>query len=142
MLIDQKYTIHKALPDVWRMVSDFEQYPRWQPGVRLARVTPNDPIRTGSMLYIEQQGLLGTTFINADLIDFQRSKIIDMKGVYGRFRFRRTIELSSAGRETTVRDRIEMNPGCLYSWYTPLLRAQLSGQMQRDWNTLKKQLEA
>lgn len=141
MLIEQKVTVRRALPDVWRMISDFEDYPRWQPHTRLAKVTPNDPIRQGSMLYIEKSDPLGVTFINADLIEFQRSKMIDMKGVYGRFRFRRTMEFSTSGMETLVRDRIEMNPGCLYFWYTPILRSMLTSQMQREWDAVKKTLE-
>jgi uncharacterized membrane protein len=141
MLIEHKVTVRRAVPEVWRMISDFEDYPRWQPHTRLVKVTPNDPIRQGSMLYLEKSDPFGLTFINADLIEYQRNKMIDMKGVYGRFRFRRTIELNLSGMETLVRDRIEVNPGCLYFWYTPLLRALLNGQMQREWDAVKKALE-
>ena len=141
MLVEQKVTVRRALPEVWRMVSNFEEYPRWQSHTRLAKVTPNDPVRQGSMLYIEKSDPLGVTFINADLVEFQRNKMIEMKGVYGRFRFRRTMEFSLSGTETLVRDRIEMTPGCLYFWYTPLLRSTLSSQMQREWDAVKKALE-
>lgn len=141
MLVEQKVTIHRVVPEVWRMVSDFEAYPTWQPNTRLVKVTPNDPVRQGSMVYIERSDPLGITFINADLIEFQRSKMIDMKGVHGRFRFRRTIEFSPSGTDTLVKDRIEMTPGCLYFWYTPILRAQVAGQMQREWAAVKKALE-
>lgn len=141
MLIEYTTTVQKALPEVWRMATDYDEFPNWQPATRTAKVNPNDPIRAGSMLYLEKMHPLGLTFINADLVEFQRNKLVEMKGIYGRFRFRRTTEFMSGGRETTIRDRLEMNPGFLYFWYTPWLRATLTRQMREEWKILKQTVE-
>jgi len=141
MIVEYSITIHKSLFDVFKMATDYEQQPSWQPSIRMAKVTPNDPVRTGSMLYMEKTLPVGLVFINADITEFNRNKSVEMQGVHGRFRFKRTTEFASTGRETIVRDKIEMPTGCLYFWYTPLLQNMLRAQMTKEWTLLKKRLE-
>lgn len=141
MQIDYTITIQKPLFDVFRLGTDYNSFASWQPRVKTSVVMPGDPVRTGSNVSIEKEGLLGTTFVNADLIDFQRNKMVEMNGIYGRFRFRRKTEYNSGGRETVVRERLEMNPGCLYFWYTPFLQRALLNEMKREWEAAKKRLE-
>lgn len=141
MIIDYTVTIQKPLFDVFKMATDYNNFASWQPDTRSSVVMPGDPIRTGANVSIEKAGLLGTTFINADLIDFQRNKSVEMSGIHGRFRFKRKTEFTSGGRETVIRERIEMNPGCLFAWYTPFLQRSLLAQMKKEWAVVKKRLE-
>jgi uncharacterized membrane protein len=141
MIIDQSITIQKPLFDVFKTATDYEQYPTWQTGVSLVKLTSGDPIRTGTMLYMEKQFLGGKTFVNADIVEFQRNKSIEMQGIHGRFRFKRIIDFSSSGRDTVIRERFEMNTGCLYFWYNPILQSALTNQIKQEQALLKKKLE-
>jgi uncharacterized membrane protein len=141
MIIENSVTIQKPIFDVFRMATDFDSFATWQPATKLVKVTPNDPVRTGSMIYMEKSLPTGLTFINADLIDYQRNKVMEMKGVFGRFKFTRKTEFITSGRDTIVKDRLEMPTGCIYFWYAPLLRRMIEGQTKREWAVLKQRLE-
>lgn len=141
MIIENSITIQKPVADVFRTATDFDSFASWQPATKVVKVTPNDPVRAGSMVYMEKSLPTGLIFINADLIEFQRNKLMEMKGVFGRFKFTRKTEFINSGRDTIIKDRIEMPTGCLYSWYTPLLRRMLQAQTQREWALMKERLE-
>jgi hypothetical protein len=136
-VIEQTVTIQKPLFDVFRVATDFAQWHTWQAGVKNVALISGDPIRTGTMISMER----GSTFINADVTDYQRQKVLDLTGVWGRFRFNRHIEFSANGRETTIRDKMTIQTGFIWFWYNPILSARLGSQLKADWAALKKQLE-
>lgn len=138
--IDLQITLHAPLFDVFKAVTDFEAYPQWQPHVSLAKVSDGAPFRVGSMVYLEKKFGMGSIFINADVTEHQRNKSLELKGVHGRFRFRRLIEFTSTGRETLIRDSMTVHTGWLYFWYTPLLTATLRQQMRHEWELLRRKL--
>lgn len=136
-LIEETVTIQRALFDVFKAVTDFEALPTWQTGARV-RVTAGDPVRAGTMISIQR----GSVFINADVLEYQRHKGLVLQGVWGRFRFRRSYEfISNAGRETVIKDKLDIQTGWLYFWYAPFLRSMISSQVRADWARLKQQLE-
>jgi hypothetical protein len=137
-VIEQTITIQKPLFDVFRMATDVAQWGTWQNGVKNVALISGDPIRTGTMISLER----GSTFINADVTDYQRQKTLSLTGVWGRFRFARLTEFSSTGRETTIRDKLTVQTGFLWFWYNPILTSQLNGQIKADWAALKKLLES
>lgn len=137
-LIDQSITMQKPLFDVFRAATDFAQWHTWQNGVRGVTLISGDPIRAGTMVSMERSG----TFINADVTDYQRQKSLSLSGVWGRFRFTRTLEFSANGRETLVRDKINVQTNFLWFWYAPILRGQIASQTKADWAALKKMLES
>jgi hypothetical protein len=137
-VIEQTVVIQKPLFDVFRVATDFAQWHTWQNGVKNVALISGDPIRAGTMVSLER----GSTFINADVTDYQRQKTLSLTGIWGRFRFARVIEFSATGRETTVRDKLTVQTGFLWFWYNPILSAQLSRQIKSDWVNLKKQLES
>ncbi len=138
--IDLQVTIHASLFDVFNAVVDYESYPQWQPHVHLAKVTDAKPFRTGSMVYLEKQFGLTRIFVNADVTELQRNKLIEIKGVHGRLRFRRQIEFSSTGRETIIRDKVTFATAWFHFWYTPILTATMRSQMKREWELLRRKL--
>jgi hypothetical protein len=137
-VIEQTATIQKPLFDVFRVATDFAQWSTWQNGVKNVALISGDPIRTGTMVSMER----GSTFINADVTDYQRQKVLSLNGVWGRFRFTRHIEFGANGRETTIRDKMTVQTGFLWFWYNPILTARLNSQIKSDWANLKKQLES
>ncbi len=136
-VIEQKIVIQKPLFDVFRVATDFKTVSSWQPRTTAINITSGDPIRPGTMLSIRRGGV----FINADIIEYDRNKKVLMQGIWGRFRFSRTIEFHSGGRETTINDKLNIHTGWLYFWYAPILSATLRSELSAEWAQLKKQLE-
>ncbi|MCU0511379.1 MAG: SRPBCC family protein [Anaerolineae bacterium] len=139
-VIEHSITINRPLVDVFRAVADFNAWHTWQPGITTVNLTSGDPVRVGTMLTIVRGG----TFINADVLDYQRNKLIVFQGVWGRFRFSRTLDFQSGsvgGREAVVKDKINLQTGWLFFWYAPLLAMSVRSQTGGDWASLKRQLE-
>jgi len=137
-IIEQTATIQKPLFDVFRVAADFTQWHTWQAGVKNVALISGEPIRAGTMVSLER----GSTFINADVTDYQRQKTLTLTGVWGRFRFVRHIEFGANGRETTIRDKMTIQTGFLWFWYNPILTSRLRSMFKADWAALKKQLES
>jgi uncharacterized membrane protein len=137
-VIEHKLTIQRQLFDVFKLATEYKDFPKWQSGTKDVRITSGEPVRAGTMVTI----IRNNVFINADILEFQRNKLVKMQGVWGRFRFVRTQEFTSnAGRETQIKDHINVQTGFLYFWYAPILRMQISNQLRSDWAAIKKQLE-
>lgn len=141
-----EYTIkiNRTFADVFRYITDFDNLQtmqQWQPTLTAVNVTAGSPLRAGSSISMRKQLMGSSAFINADVTDFQRNKRIELKGVYGRFRFRRIIELTTGGRETTIRDEFELRTPWFYFWYTPFFVSALKRQNADEWNRLKALLE-
>lgn len=139
-VIERRVTIQRPLFEVFRYISDFRNMPEWQPATLQVSVTAGNPTQVGTMVSLSRRSWL--EFINADVVDYQVNQMISLKGVVGRFPFRRVYRFESSGRETVVSDRIELHTGCLYSWMGPLLSVSLGRQMTAELSTLAQLLEA
>lgn len=141
--VDLQVTISRPLFDVFKKAVDFDALTTWQPHVSLVKVTEGTPLRSGSMLYMEKKFGMGQIFVNADVIDLQRNKLIELKGVHGRFRFHRMTEFSSSGAgQTLIRDRFTLQTGWIFFWYNGWLRSTLESQLKAEWDMLKRALNA
>jgi hypothetical protein len=81
-------------------------------------------------------------FLNVDVIDLQRNKRLELKGIHGRFPYHREIEFSPSGRETLINDKITLRVGWLFFWYGPFVRSALSRQTAQEWQNLKTLFES
>lgn len=143
-VIEQTIKINRPFSDVFKQIADFDNLQgqkAWQPTLTAANVTAGSPIRAGSSVSMRKQLMGGSIFINADVVDFQRNKRIELKGVYGRFRFTRAIELATGGRETTIRDTFDLRTPWFYFWYSPFFVSALRRQNNAEWERLKALLE-
>lgn len=142
--VEHTLKINAVFTDVFNQLSDFENLQtlqQWQPTLTAINVTAGKPLRAGSSVSMRKQLMGSSIFINADITDLQRNKRIAMKGVYGRFFFTRSIELTTGGRETTIRDVIDMRTPWFYFWYTPFFVPALRRQTSDEWDRLKALLE-
>ena len=135
-------TVQRSLFDVFKYLADFERAPQWQPSTSSAHVTAGDPVRVGTMVS-QNRRLIGAVFVNADVVDYQVNKQIQLQGVFQRFPFTRTYRVESiGGMQTRVHDRMVMQTGCLYAWYTPVLSTLLNKQIAQEWQQFKQILES
>jgi hypothetical protein len=142
--IDHKLSIAKPVSDVFKAATDYENteaIQSWQPSIQSLGITEGKPLRTGSMIAMTRKFMTGKTFLNLDVLDYQRNKRFEVQGIFGSFRFKREIEFVPNGRETSVSDKINIQTGFLWFWYRPFLIGALKSQTAQEWQTLKKQLE-
>ena len=135
-LIKNTVQIQKPLFDVFKAAGSFEEWEQWQPSTKQVVVTSGNPVRSGTMVSMRR----GTSFVNADVVDFQRNKEMQLKGRWGRFPFTRNIRFESAGGATTIIDELNIKTGWLFFWYAPILQMTLNNEINGEWQNLKKRL--
>lgn len=141
--IETEFTIQRQMFDVFNKLIALDDLERWQPDVTRNHYAEADPVRVGTMLSQQRRGLLGRTSLNADVVDFQRNRLISYKGIYIRYPFQRTIRTETVGGGVTkVMDELTFKTGCLFWWHAPLVRSQLAAQVNREWALFKQQLES
>ncbi|MGB7340055.1 MAG: hypothetical protein WBC91_14260 [Phototrophicaceae bacterium] len=143
--IDHSIIIEKNLVEVYKTVTAYDDealIKQWQPSIKSVGVTAGDPLRTGSMIAMKRNFITSVIFVNADVIDMQRNKRFDLKGIHGRFPFVREIEFNPNGRETHIKDRIWVKTGMLFFWWRPFLISTLRKQTAQEWKNIKILLEA
>ncbi len=132
-------TIARPVSDVFSAATSFdnlEALRKWQPDLLNVGITAGDPLRTGSMIAMTRRFLGSQIYV----IDYQRNKRIELKGMHGRFPYRREIEFTPSGRETLVSDKITMPIGWLFFWYRPFVWGAVRRQISAEWQNLKTQL--
>jgi carbon monoxide dehydrogenase subunit G len=143
--IEHQVTIAKPISEVYTAMTDYENLQsiqRWQPDTLSLGVTAGSPLRAGSMIAMSRRFMGSKTFVNVDVLEIQRNKRIELKGIHGRFPFSREIELSPSGRETIIHDSITLKIGWLFFWYRPFLQKALTRQTAQEWQNLKKLMES
>lgn len=139
--IEHRVTIQRPVFDVFKLAGDFNRWLEWQAGITDVSMISGNPIRSGTMLSVRRNLLGRNVFINADVIEYDRNKRIELRGVHGTFPFQRVQEFQSQGRETLIIDNLNFKTGILYFWYGPILAGALRRQMEADWASLKQLLE-
>jgi uncharacterized membrane protein len=142
--IEQQITIACPISEVYKAVTDYENsdvLKSWQRDLKAVGITAGNPLRTGSMIGMTKRFMAGEIFVNVDIVDLQRNKRFELKGVHGRFPFSRAIEFSPNGRETIVYDKITLRVGWLFFWYRSIVTGALHKQTAQEWQNLKQYLE-
>lgn len=140
--VEYSIAIQAPVTKVFKEATDYDNMQRWQPNLISVNVTAGNPLRAGSIVSMQRRFQTSDIFVNADVIDFQRNKRVEMRGVHGRFRFTRVIEFQPGGGETIIRDKIEVKTGIIFFWYAPLMTRSLKRQISQEWEALKELLES
>jgi carbon monoxide dehydrogenase subunit G len=142
--IEHQMTIARPVTEVYSALTDYDnlaEMQRWQPATLSLSVTAGNPLRAGTMIAMTRRFMGGKIFVNVDVLEIQRNKRIELKGVHGRFPFRREIEINPSGRETLIHDSIYLKTSWLFFWYRPFVIRALTRQTTQEWANLKKMLE-
>jgi len=143
-VIENEFIIAQPITEVFNAVTDYEDeatLQSWRKSVVSVGVTAGKPLRTGSMIAMTKRFQGSQIFVNADVMELQRNKRLELKGVHGRFRFHRVIEFTPAGRETRINDQFMIDISWIFFWYAPFVRFALRRQIEEEWEALKQQLE-
>lgn len=143
--IEYSISIARSVSDVYSAATAYDDpdaMKQWRSDIETIGITAGSPLRSGSMIAMTKHFNGSKIFINFDILDLQRNKYVKLQGMHGRFPYTREIDFGVNGRETNVKDVIVVNTSWLFFWYAPLLSRALEAQIKREWETLKRQLEA
>ncbi|PJF29694.1 MAG: hypothetical protein CUN52_07080 [Phototrophicales bacterium] len=134
-------TINASIGDVFRYAIDNLQ--AWQTDVENMDMT-DERIRTGiSITQRRSTHLMGWRLdLNADITDYKPNKLVEYKGVLGRFPVSGQIEFTPQGGTTLVCETMTIRMPFLTGLYAPFMRRVMTARTQRVLNTLKNQLES
>lgn len=140
--IKHAITIERPISDVFRYASNFNNAAEWQPDVKESHQSEERP-RVGAFItQTRSSRLFGWRLdLNADIIDYKPNKLIQYKGVLGRFPLLGRLEFQSSSGSTTVTYETTVKMGFLFALLSPLLSGTLNRRTQVALNTLKQTLE-
>ncbi|MCU0480179.1 MAG: SRPBCC family protein [Anaerolineae bacterium] len=139
--ISAQVTIQASISDVFRhAVNDLKA---WQTDIEGMDMT-DDRIRQGiSITQRRNTYLMGWRLdLNADITDYKPNKLVEYKGVLGRFSVVGSIEFTPQGGTTLVSESINIRMPFLTGLYAPFMRRVMTARTQKMLNTLKNQLES
>lgn len=140
--ITQAVTINRPVNEVFRTVTDFKNAQQWQPDVTESHMS-DEKIRVG--IFVTQsrtsRALGWRLDFNADITGYKPNRLVEYKGVIGRFPVTGRIEFDNSGSVTTVRETIDFRTGCLYTPVAPLITGALNTRTKNALDSLKTLLE-
>lgn len=139
--ISANVTINASVGDVFRYAVDNLQ--KWQTDVEGMDLT-DERVRLGiSITQRRSTYLMGWRLdLNADITDYKPNKLLEYKGVLGRFPVTGQIEFTPQGGTTLVSEKLTIRMPFLTGLYAPFMRRVMTARTQKVLNSLKSQLES
>jgi uncharacterized membrane protein len=140
--ITETIVINRPVSEVFRFVADLNKTQEWQPDVEETHAT-DERARVGVMVTQPRSSrMLGWRLdLNADIVEYTPNRLIEYKGVLGRFPVKDRLEFESSGGTTTVRETVNVRMGILFALFSPFMRSTLSRRTRRALEGLKTRLE-
>ena len=140
--VEASVTIECSSDEVFEFLSNFENNPRWQAGMREAKFTSDGPLRAGST-YAQVARFLGRRIESTfEVIDYEPGRMVKATSTSGSFpiTFTRIVEAKEDG--VHVKAIIEGDASGFFKLATPILRRMVQRSVDADYANLKKVLEA
>ncbi len=143
MIVQASVDIGRPPARVFEYLSNFENNPTWQSGMRHARFTSDPPLRVGST-YEQVARFLGRRIVSSfEVTEFIPGESISIASVGGSFPIQITRRVQALSDSSTrVTADISGQPGRMFLIATPLLRWIVQRSGNKDYANLKRILEA
>lgn len=140
--IECSVSINRPISEVFSFVADFRNAPKWQGDVEEVFLSDSS-MRVGVMLtQTRKSRLLGWRLdLNADIITYQPNKLIEYKGILGRFPIHGEISFASSRGVTEVTEAINIRMGFLYGIYSPFMAGTMRRRTSIALQSLKTMME-
>jgi carbon monoxide dehydrogenase subunit G len=135
--------VERPPQEVFRFLTDLANVPAWQSGAVEVRA-PEGPLGVGTT-YVEVLKFLGKRFeATLEVTEFEPARRFALKTRSGPFPFevRHTLEQADGGGSTRIDVQLEGDPGGLFRLAESLVMRNAKRQIEEDYATLKKMVEA
>jgi hypothetical protein len=135
--------VNRPAADVFAFVSDFENNPKWQGGMRQCRWTSRTPDVVGST-YDQVAHFLGRDVVSSFVVvEYEPGHRVKITSTSGPFPITETRTVDPNGPATTrVSALVEGNAGGFFRIAGPLLRLMVQRSVRRDYERLHGLLES
>lgn len=134
--------IHRPVEEVFAVLSNLENNPKWDSVALEAKKTSEGPIGVGTTWRIVQKALGQRLEIEAEFTEYEPNQKTTLKSKSGPFpvAVRRTYETVEGG--TRVSHIFEIKPGGFFKVAEPLLMSMVKRGIETDLATMKDLMEA
>jgi uncharacterized membrane protein len=140
--VQTSVVISRSPKAVFAYISNFENNPRWQGGIKEARFTSHGPLGVGST-YAQVATFLGrrveSTF---EVIDYQPNRLVKATSTSGSFPITFTRIVEPVDHGTKVSAIVEGDATGFFKLAQPLLARMVQKSVDADYTNLKQILEA
>ena len=141
-IADINTTIKRPVEDVFAMVSNIENNPKWSSGVLEAKTTSVGPIGMGTTGHVVGKILGKRIESDSEITGFKQNRIFAAQSKSGPFPFRLSMTFDAVEGGTRVSGTIEAEPGGFFKLAEPLFVSMARRQFQNDLDNLKDLMEA
>ena len=139
--VDVEVIIERPHEEVFEYITNFENNPTWQDGMKMCEFTTEPPLQVGSR-YKQVAEFMGREIISEfEVQEYEPNQMIYFQSISGTFpiRIRRSVE--QQGRATRVSAIIEGDPDGLMKLFSPFVRRMMRNSIEADYQRLKLLLE-
>jgi uncharacterized membrane protein len=142
-MISVKITIdiNRSPNEVFAFLSDFENNPKWQNGMKVCTWTSEPPLRIGST-YSQEASFLGRPVLSQfEVIAYGPGKMVKATSPMGTFPITFTRSVEPHGAVTRVKALIEGDASGVFKLAEPLMAPMVRKSIEADYVRLKELLE-
>ncbi len=136
---ENQVLIDRSVFDVFKYVGDFANDSNWRNVERIG-ITSGDPIRPGSMVAMTRRVAGFKGFVNADVVEYERNKKIELKGSFWGFPFTQTLLFENRSQQTNIKETIEISTRWMI-WFNVFFSITLRGAFGKELQNLKQLLD-
>ncbi len=135
-------TIKRPVEDVFAVVSDIENTPKWTSGALEAKQTSPGPIGVGTTTHSVNKFLGRRIENDSEVTEFEPNRKFAWQSKSGPFPVQASVTLAQIEGDTRVNLTIEAEPGGFFKLAEPLIVSSARRQFQSDLDNLKDLMEA
>jgi len=135
-------TIKRPVEDVFAVISNTENTPKWTSGALEAKQTSTGPIGVGTTARSVSKFLGRRIEIESETTEFEPNRKYSWQSKSGPFPLKGSVTLEQIGGGTRVNSIIEAEPAGFFKLAEPLIVSIAKRQFQSDLDNLKDLMEA
>lgn len=136
---ENQILIERPVFDVFKFVGDFKNDSQWRQ-VHGIGITSGNPTRPGTMIAMTRKvgGFKG--FVNADVIEYERNKRIELQGSFWGFQYTHTISFEHRGQQTNIQEAVNIRTRWMF-WFGIFFNMTLGRALKNELASLKTLLD-
>ena len=135
-------TIDRPVEDVFAVLSNLEDTPKWSSSALEAKVTSAGPVGVGATARYVDKFLGRRIESEVEITEFEPNRKITMKSTSGPLSFRGSMALEGIGGGTRIDTTFEAESGGFFSLAEPMFMRMGKRQLEHDLANLKDLMEA
>ena len=138
---EKSIIINRPIEDVWKILSNIENMPKWDRGVIKARQTSEGAAGVGSTVQVVRQMLGRQRIANFRVSEYVPNRMLAIQGNLGHITVQTGFTFEPVGGGTRLTQPSEIEIGGWWKWIIPILLPMLNRDGNEDLANLKRIIE-